>query len=473
MNKLQRFFAGLLGVKAAPPNTPGRFMVINGSITWMADDPATYIRDGYQGNDIVYSAIRRVEDKIRVAPWALYKVKSDNSLKVYKSHLLAGNYEAAAKMQKKALEPLESFNTRTGKWNELLKWVNEYETFADFVANGAAYKMLTGNKFWWANILEAGANQGIPQEMYALPSQYMSIIAKPGFPVKTLGYQLSYGENLQLTKETVLHEKYFNPSYDYNGAHLYGQSPLQAASKNLTRNNYAKTATTKKFENGGFEGVLYVNDDRVTPEQGEEQVKAVKKILSSEYSGADNAGKIAVSGYPMGFVSVAQTTKDLMTLEFEDLDLRRLANIWGIPSQLLNDPENSAEANVVEAERQLASNCVLPQLTATRDNMNRKLTSDWGLKGENVVLDFDLSVYRELQEDQDKKWGWVKELTVPEAYKLELMGMEVPDSLPNDLIIVDGSKMTLEDLINGQMNDQQAQAIADGLNKAGLNDYGV
>jgi hypothetical protein len=100
------------------------------------------------------------------------------------------------------------------------------------------------------------------------------------------------------------------------------------------------------------------------------------------------------------------------------------------------------------------------------------MQSDWGLKGENVVLDFDLSIYRELQEDKAKKWQWVKELTVPEAYKLELMEMEVPDSLPKDLIIIDGSKMTLEDLLNGQVSDVQGQAIVDGLNKAGLNDYG-
>ena len=471
MNKLQKFVASVFGIKAAPPQ--GRFSFVNGSIVWMADDPVQYVTNGYQGNDIVYSAVRMVEDKVRVAPWALYKVTSDNALKHYKSALLSGDYENAAKLQRKAIEPLTSFNTRTGKWNQLLDWVNEYETFGDFVANGAAYKMITGNKFWWANILEGGANQGIPQELYCLPSQFVSIVAKTGFPVKTLGYQLNYGSAIQIARELVLHERYFNPSFDYNGSHLYGQSPLQAAVKNLTRNNYAKSATTKKFENGGFEGVLFVNDDRITPEQGQEQASAVKKVLANEYSGVDNNGKIAVSGYPMGFVPVTQTTKDLMTLEFENLDLQRLANIWGIPSQLLNDPNRNAEANVVEAERQLTSRCVLPQLTATRDNLNRKMQSDWGLKGENIVLDFDLSVYRELQEDQSAKWQWVKELTVPEAYKLELMGMEVPDNLPKDLILIDGSKMTLEDVINGSMNDAQAQAIADGLNKAGLNDYGT
>jgi len=470
MNKVQKFFAGLLGLKAASPS--GRFQFINGQIVWMADNPTTYVTDGYQGNDIVYSAVRMVEDKVRVAPWALYKVTSDNALKQYKSLLLTGDYEKAAKVQRKALEPLTSFNVRTGKWNRLLDWANEYETFGDFVANGAAYKMVTGNKFWWANLLEGGANQGIPQELYCLPSQYVSIVAKTGWPVRTVGYQLNYGEMLNIPKELVLHEKYFNPSYDQNGSHLYGQSPLQAASKNLTRNNYAKTATTKKFENGGFEGVLFINDDRVTPEQGQEQATAVKKMLASEYVGANNNGKVAVSGYPMGFQSVTQTTKDLMTLDFENLDLQRLANIWGIPSQLLNDPNRNAEANVVEAERQLTSRCVLPHLSATRDNMIRKMQSDWGLKGENVVLDFDLSIYRELQEDKAKKWQWVKELTVPEAYKLELMEMEVPDSLPKDLIIIDGSKMTLEDLLNGQVSDVQGQAIVDGLNKAGLNDYG-
>ena len=289
MNKIQRFLQAAIGLKRLPTG-PSTLVatIVNGNVVWMADNTAAYIKDGYQGNDIVYSAVKMVEEKVKLAPWAQYKVVDEGSLKQYKMHLKAGDYTKAEKYQRKALELMTNFNVRQGKWNDLLDWPNEYETWGDFVANGAAYKMLTGNKFWWAERLEAGANAGLPNAIYALPPQFISILAKMGWPVKTVGYQLNSGQILTFPLEDVMHERYFNPSYDINGSHLYGQSPIQAAVKNLTRNNYAKIATTKKFENGGMDGVIFLDDPLATAEERQSQAEAVKKIITSnEYSGAD------------------------------------------------------------------------------------------------------------------------------------------------------------------------------------------
>ena len=48
------------------------------------------------------------------------------------------------------------------KINELLNWPNEYETFNDFVASGAINKLMTGDRYVYAEILKAGANGGKP-----------------------------------------------------------------------------------------------------------------------------------------------------------------------------------------------------------------------------------------------------------------------------------------------------------------------
>lgn len=462
---MKNFLTKLFSKKAAPQT---QLAFINGNLVWIADSPSEYITRGYGSNDIVYSAMSLITDRVRLAPWSLYKVVDEPALKLYNAHLNAGNKAEAQKLHKKALEPLKTYNIREGKWAELLKWANETETFSDFVANGVSYKLLTGNKFWWANLLEAGANQGIPGELFCLPSQYMTVMAKQGWPVRSVGYQLNTGQVVNFAKEAVLHEKFFNPEYDWQGSHLYGQSPLKAAMKNLTRNNYAKQATTAKFENGGMEGVLFVNDQRINPEDAMVQAKEVKRVLySKEYAGASNAGKIGVAGYPMGFIPLAQSNKDLMALNFEDLDLRRLCNIWGIPSQLMNDPENKTYNNLNEGEKALTTRCVVPHLNSTRDNLNKKMLSDWGLKGENVYVDYDISVYTEMQDDQATKWKWVSQLIVPEAYKLELMGLDIPDQLPRDLILVDGYRQTLEDMLAGANLATDVTQMQGG----GINDY--
>lgn len=482
MNKLQRWIAGnVLGMKAmpAPANAmiptagTGQFIEVNGQITWIADKLASYITEGYQANDIVYAIVTMIMDKVRVPPWSLYKVVDESSLKKY--HAIINNkneavdWREAQKYRKKALEPLQSYNSRTGKLNELLKWANESCTFNNLIADRAGFEMLTGNNYMWANMVPSGANQGVPQELYNLPAQYITIRATTNWPQKATGYQLNNGVYQPFTTQEVLHEKFWNPEYSINGQGLYGQAPPKAASKTLTRNNAAKHAGSVQLQNNGAPGIAYV-DDAIIPANGREaQASAVKRAWGKEHTGVDNFNKIAFSGYKMGYVSVGSSLKDMALTDIENIDLRRLCNIWGLPSQLMNDPDNKTYNNQKEAEKALTMRCAMPHLVSARDNFNRKLKQDWGFQKENVYADFDTTVYPELQEDMKEKWGWVKELTVPEAYKLELMGLDKPDALPDDLILVDGNKVPLSDLLN-TMRDDEANQIMEELNKVWLND---
>ncbi|HMT75936.1 MAG TPA: hypothetical protein PKA77_17820, partial [Chitinophagaceae bacterium] len=55
----------------------------NGLFIGPPDNQTSYIENGYQLNDIVYSAIQLILDKITVAPWGLYKVEDEEELKRY------------------------------------------------------------------------------------------------------------------------------------------------------------------------------------------------------------------------------------------------------------------------------------------------------------------------------------------------------------------------------------------------------
>lgn len=482
MNVIQKLGAKLLGLKASPPPAdalipatgPGRFIEINGTITWISDKLAAYITDGYQANDIVYAGVMLIMDKIRVAPWALYQVVDEQALKAYQA-IMASKSEntdwmEARRLRRKALEPITSFNKQLGKLNDLLKWPNERTTWNDLIADGAGMKMITGNEMMWANLLDAGANQGLPQEFFNMPAQFLNPIATTAWPQRVVGWQLSSGEIRRFSKEEVLHVKFWNPEYSIAGAGLMGMSPLKPGSRRLTRNNASKKAGAVQLDNNGAAGIVYV-DDPIVPTNGRDsQRDIVKRGWAKEQTGAENYGKLAFSGYKMGYVSVGNTLKDMDLSNIEVNDLRGLFNLWGIPSQLGNDPDNKTYNSLKEAEKALTCRCALPHLTAKRDHFNRKLQTDWGFKGVNVYADFDMSVYTELQEDQKEKWGWVSQLVVPEAYKLEMMGLDVPDQLPQDLILVDSNKVPLSDVINN-MSDAELQAINDNLNKAGLTDY--
>lgn len=477
MNKAQQWLAKVLGIKASPPppySGPGKFVQMGGDITWISDKLGAYVKDGYQANDIVYAAVMLVMDKIRCAPWGMYKVVDEESLKRYQgiisSKFDSKDWAEARRLRKKALEPMTTFNSRMGKLRDLLKWPNEEGTFNDLVADGAGFKMITGNEMLWANILDAGANQGIPQELINAPAQFMTPYATRGFPNRIVGWQLNNGFVRQFKKEEILHIKFWNPDYDANGSGLMGMSPLKPGSKTLTRNNSAKKAGAVQLDNNGTPGIAFIDDEKVPVQGRESQIAATRRAWANEHTGAEMFGKVALSGYKFGYVSVGSTLKDMDLSGIEALDLRRIFNLWGIPSQLGNDPDNKTYNSLKEAEKALTTRGAMPHLVSKRDHLNRKLQTDWGFKGVNVYVDFDMSVYTELQEDQKEKWEWVSKLPVSSKYKLDLMGLDAEDDPNLEVILVDGNLIPLADVINN-MSDADMQRVNDELSKAGLNDY--
>lgn len=470
----------MLGLKASPPppNTlqpgsvgNGQMVFLNGQIVWMADNGESYVKNAYQANDIIFSAVNMIMDKARVAPWALYKVEDEQALKSYKA-ILSGkqsvkDFSELMKYRKKALVPYTKFNSKLGKLNELLDWPNENCIWNDFIADGIGFKLITGNKGIYADLIPGGANTNVPDTLHNMPAQYLKIVATRNFPQTIVGFQLQAGEIRNFTKQEVLHEKFWNPAYDWNGSGLYGQSPILAASKTVTRNNAAKQAGSVQLQNNGAAGIAYVDDAIVPVKERAAQSKAVKEAWANEYTGSDNYGKVAFSGYKMGYVNVGTSLKDMALTDIEMVDLRRLSNIYGLPSQLMNDPENKSYNNQKEAEKALTGRCTLPHLISARDTLNRKLKTDWGFKGENVVADFDISVYPELQEDQKEKWGWVRELPVSPAYQLELMGLDVPDDPNLQVILIDGNRVPLSDVVAG-LSDGQMTAINEQLKREGI-----
>lgn len=460
-------------VNAMMPDGFGQIINLGGTITWISDNLAAYITDGYSSNDIVYAGVNMVMDKVRVAPWSLYKVVDEGSLKKYEG-LISGKWNSntfsqAMAYRKKALEPIATMNKQVGKIADLMKWPNENETWNEQVAEGVGWMMIDGNEMLVANFVPGGANEGLPQELNHAPSQYTTVIAKRGFPPRVMGFYLGI-ENLTFLRNEVLHVKTWNPNYDTSGSSLLGMAPLKAARKTLTRNNSLKKASSVEFENNGAAGIAYIDDGIIPSSDRKSQADAVKRVWANEYAGAQNYGKIAFSGYKMNYVPVGRSLKEMDATTMENIDLRRLFNIWGIPSQLGNDPDNKSYNSLVEAEKALTTRCALPYMTRKRDHFNMQLQKFWGMDGQNIYADFDMSVYTELQEDQKEKWEWVSKLPVSSGYKLELMGLDVPKDPNMDVILVDGNLVPLSDVVN-KLSDSEMDAINDELNKSGMNDY--
>ena len=402
-----------------------------GIVTWQGADQRSFVDDGYVANDIVYSIIKLITDKAKLAPFHVYKVVDEKAAKKYKS--LAAqkdiNLKELETLHKKAYE----LYTGDQRLNELLKYPNEEDCWSDLVEQWCGFKLITGNSFIYGKLIEAGNNQGKPYELFALPSQFMAIIANINvFPPTRAGYQLYYGQMWSFDTKEILHDKYFNPQWGVTGGQLYGQSPLRAAAKNLTRSNEAKTAAVASFQNGGPAGVLFMNDERFDPTSGQAQAQALKTAVSQK-GGAANFNSIAVSGYKVDWKQIGLSPVELNIIESEKWDLKALCNIYGVPSQLLNDSDSKTYNNQREGEKALTLRCAIPLLNALTENLNRKLHTDWGYKGTNLYVDYDLSVYGELEANKAEQTAWLNTAWwISPKQKLDIMNIEVPDYIPTE-----------------------------------------
>jgi hypothetical protein len=406
-----------------------------GIVTWQGADAQSFVNDGYVGNDIVYSIVKLITDKARLAPFSVYKVIDERAAKKYKALISqpekVKNWKELNELRAKAFEEYKG----DSRLNELLKHPNDEDSWADIVEQWCAFKLVTGNSFVYGRLIEGGANEGKPLSINVLPAQYMAIIANVEvFPPVVAGYQLYYGKLWSFKKEEILHDKYFNPQWNITGNQLYGQSPLKAASRTLTRSNEAKTAAVSAFQNGGPAGVLFMNDDRFDPISGQAQAQALKKSVS-EKAGSTNFNQIAVSGYKVDWKEIGLSPVELGILESEKWDMVSLCNIYGVPSQLLNDAANKSYNNQMEGEKALTLRCAIPLLNEIRDDFNKKLHTDWGYANQqDVYIDYDITVYQELEANKVMQVDWLdKAWWLTPLQKYEEMGIHVPDELREEL----------------------------------------
>lgn len=426
--------------------------IVNGQIISPADNKEAYITDGYTYNDIIYSIVNLILDKVRLPEWRQYKIVDEDSLKSYlglmkRKDLSYEDYRKALDYKVKALQKTDG----DPRIAELLQWPNDSETFGEFVANGTGYKLLTGDRYVWADTLQAGANEGKPFRLFNLPSQCILIESTNSFPAEAIRFKLTH-INQSFEREQVLHDKFWNPEYDTTNSDLYGLSPLKAALRTYTRNNYAKSAMAAAFKNQGVKGILAADVDAAQVNEGniavlQEQSNRIKQILSSnEYTGPDAYNKFANAGYRMQWTSIGLSPVELNIIEAEKWDLKRLCAIYGVPSELVGNSEASTFSNVKEAEKALTSRCAIPQLVSFRNHLNKKMNTDWGLKDKNIFIDFDQTVFTELEENTKDKAEWVTRLWyLSPNRQLELMNLETVEDPLFDEPWVDSTRMPLSE----------------------------
>lgn len=386
------------------------FSMLGGGYTGYDAKGSTYVSEGYNKNADVYSIINAKATKVSSIPFYIKTIENKESKALIDKMQLAtgGNYTIEQKARKLILES-KAFSSEYK--NLPLDRPNQFQSWTEFLALYETFLSLTGNIYIYMVSPSIGRNEGVPNQIYLLPSHQIQIILKPKADFLSTDNPISHytliegNSYIDFKAKDVIHIKLSNPNFDLSGSHLYGQSPLKASLTNLQSSNEAKKNNIKTMSNGGAFGFIYGKGSPLTPEQAAQ----LKSRLQEMDSDTGRMGKISGISSEVGFQRISLTTDELKPFEYLSYDQKALCNVLGWSSKLLENHEDSSGLNngaLNETRKQVLIDSIQPHLRLLEEALDNEFLPRF--RGfENTVFCFDISELPEMQDDMTALTNWL------------------------------------------------------------------
>lgn len=275
------------------------------------------------------------------------------------------------------LDLLENPNSEQGQI-EFLEYVNEYLN-------------LTGNVF-----IRYIQGIGAGQELQALETDGVDIICNSRGDILYYEYTTPSGSLIRLEVEEVLHIKTSNVVNSKSDDIKYGLSPLQAAWVIIKSSSEKFNAEASIFKNRGIIGILTNRSDVPMLPKDRERLQ---KEFDREVGGSDRYNKIKISSTDLSYIQTGMSPTDLKLLEGIVSSLRQLCAIFGMPSVLFNDNDNSTYNNVHEAKVTAYNDVYIPLADKINEDLTKFINEKLGTTDKIVN---DLNSIEEIKASQNE-----------------------------------------------------------------------
>lgn len=422
-----RLAARLLGVPASKANPVGGLissMWSSGSPVYTSRSFEALAREGFENNGYIFRAISIIAQACAGIPWVLYRDKGS----------------AGSSARRRTGGKISTTELDTHPLLDLLAHPHGQDTItgtASLVEAFVSYYVLSGNSYLTA--LRPTTRIAPPQELWVQQPGRMRVIPASDGSVSAYRYTVS-GKNLDFAPEDVLHWRSFNPTDDW-----YGLSPVGVAARIVDQMNSANDWNTALLQNVARPSGFLVSQTTLT----DPQYERLQLELKARYASAKNAGKPGLLEGGLSWQQVGLAPTDLDWLEGKKTNVREIAVILGVPSEMLGDSTNKTYSNYSEARRSFYTETVLPLMDVLRDLLNAWLVPMYGENG--LRLDYDRDDIEALQEDRALVWTRAKEsyagglLTLNEAR--DLLGYDATDE--GDIFLTPPRELTLDQLLAG------------------------
>jgi HK97 family phage portal protein len=298
----------------------------------------------------------------------------------------------------------------------LLHRPNEHYTGKLLMQATALDYYISGNAYWLK--LRNRKGKGVPAELWWVPSTMIE--PKPpddGDNTVFIDYYdyRPNGVQVRLSPDDVVH---FRFGLDKENQRL-GMSPIASVLREIFTDDEAANYTAALLKNMGVPGILISPKEGGSGGPGEEDVKATKEYMRTQFTGDKRGEPLVMSGptevEQFGFNPEQMQLKDLRRVPEE-----RVTAVLGIPAIVAGlgaGLDRSTFANFAEARKAAYESNTIPAQEVMAEDVRFQLLPDFEEDPMKYKVAFDLSNVRILQEDEHKraerldigvKGGWIK-----------------------------------------------------------------
>jgi HK97 family phage portal protein len=353
---------------------------------WTSQKDKQFITEGFNSVVWVYSCVGAISSAVSSVPWLLYRKTASGRLIEIEDHPI-----------------LTMLNVRA----------NPYMSSKDFLDYWATYLAIEG-KFY-----AEYSNPTAPTALYPIYPHYVYPI-----PHKTEfigGFEYRMGEVVNYNPNELLWSKFNDPLDVYQG-----QSPIRALSRTIDTENEAVNWNKTTLQNAGVPaGVFQVQNP--SPELS----RKLEEEWTKRYGGGSNARKpLILNSDKASYLPIGLSPLDMDFLNQRKINRIEICSAFGVPSQIVGDPEGQTYSNYGEAQKAFWENTIISKYL---DHMKDKLQQDLLPRyANNLVLKYDLSSVGALKENEDKKSIrvnnlWKSGLLTKNESRYALDYSEVPD----------------------------------------------
>lgn len=359
-----------------------------GQPIWATQNDEAYVREAYYKLVWVYACVSLISHCVASIPWCLYRRRGNNSMEIEEHPLL------------------NMLNTK----------VNPNFSSKDFFDIWSTYLALQG-KFY------AVYNNVIPTQIDPLyPHLVRPIPDRQNF-VSGFEYRIG-GDTFNYDADVVLWSKFFDPLDMYNGL-----SPIRAQARTIDTENQAVDWNKTTLQNQAVPpGAITVTNP--SPELQEK----LRAEWLKRYGGPNNARvPLVLNAEKATYTNFGLSPVDMDFLEQRKINRIEICAGFGVPSQLVGDPEGQTYANYEEAQKAFWENTIIPRyLDHIKDILNMSLVSRYA---DNLYIEPNIDNVQALHESIDsiseRTRGLWKDNIITREEAREALGYE---TTPDDKI---------------------------------------